>query len=203
MIGEANGLSSISWSPHYNYYRDYDPSIGRYLQSDRSGLRGGLNTYLYVNGTPLKLVDPKGLVGFGVNDMRDMIARNNNSGYSNELILCIAWNESNFDPFLSSGTGPRGLMMVSNVALKELRRSGRGNYNPNDVDVDPEQNIGAGSAYLGWMRDRGKRRGTEDALRSYGTGPTYPAPQIIDCEKCLKEQPACADPKECLAKVHK
>jgi RHS repeat-associated protein len=42
---------------HYNYFRDYDPAIGRYIQSDPIGLDGGLNTYLYVLADPLSLFD--------------------------------------------------------------------------------------------------------------------------------------------------
>jgi RHS repeat-associated protein len=47
---------------HYNYFRDYDPSIGRYGESDPIGLLGGLNTYAYVGSRPLTLVDPTGTI---------------------------------------------------------------------------------------------------------------------------------------------
>ena len=52
----ADGESSL----HYNYFRDYDPSLGRYVQSDPIGLDGGLNTYSYVLSNPNRLIDPSG-----------------------------------------------------------------------------------------------------------------------------------------------
>ena len=42
--------------------RDYDPQVGRYIESDPIGLAGGSpSTYVYVGNDPIWFVDPFGL----------------------------------------------------------------------------------------------------------------------------------------------
>ena len=49
---------------HYNYFRDYDASTGRYIESDPIGLKGGPNTFTYVEAGPLQKSDVFGLATF-------------------------------------------------------------------------------------------------------------------------------------------
>ena len=89
---------------HYNYFRDYDPRIGRYVQSDPIGLQGGMNTYGYVGGSPLKYLDEQGLAkcdslvcfSSGVNKRK---LETQTSGFS-------PWELTNVhtDPLLRTGT---------------------------------------------------------------------------------------------------
>jgi RHS repeat-associated protein len=46
---------------NYNYFRDYDPAVGRYIESDPIGLRAGANTYVYARGNAVLFRDPLGL----------------------------------------------------------------------------------------------------------------------------------------------
>jgi RHS repeat-associated protein len=54
----------VETGTHYNYFRDYNPATGRYVQSDPIGLQGGLNTYGYVGGSLVGSSDPLGLWTF-------------------------------------------------------------------------------------------------------------------------------------------
>jgi RHS repeat-associated protein len=46
---------------NYNYFRDYNPAIGRYNEADPIGLDGGLNSFVYVQNNPVNRIDPFGL----------------------------------------------------------------------------------------------------------------------------------------------
>jgi RHS repeat-associated protein len=47
---------------HYNYYRDYNPVVGRYVQADPSGIEGGKNhLFVYVGNNAVNRIDPQGL----------------------------------------------------------------------------------------------------------------------------------------------
>ena len=52
-----DGVSGLN----QNYYRDYDASAGRYVQSDPIGIAGGIATYGYAESSPIQLSDRFGL----------------------------------------------------------------------------------------------------------------------------------------------
>jgi len=50
---------------NYNMARDYNPNLGRYVESDPLGLLAGISTYGYAWSDPLRVIDPMGLSGVG------------------------------------------------------------------------------------------------------------------------------------------
>jgi RHS repeat-associated protein len=47
---------------NYNYFRTYDPQMGRHIESDPIGLKGGsYSAYVYANANPISNFDPTGL----------------------------------------------------------------------------------------------------------------------------------------------
>jgi RHS repeat-associated protein len=72
--GNPAGLGNVTYNPrfpgqvfdaennlNYHYARNYDSTLGRYVQSDPIGLGGGIGTYTYVGSQPLVSQDRFGL----------------------------------------------------------------------------------------------------------------------------------------------
>ena len=45
---------------HQNWMRDYDPTLGRYIQADPLGLVDGASVYGYASQNPMRYIDPRG-----------------------------------------------------------------------------------------------------------------------------------------------
>ena len=81
---------------HYNYYRTYDPSTGRYLESDPIGLAAGPNTYSYVENMPTMRIDPLGLFGLAGHSQARMQQHRRNGGRSSNATGSIEFSGGAF-----------------------------------------------------------------------------------------------------------
>ncbi len=75
---------------NYNLFRNYEPAIGRYQESDPIGLAGGINTYLYADGNSLYDSDSSGqcpwCVGAAIGAIAGGIAGYETGGWEGALI---------------------------------------------------------------------------------------------------------------------
>ena len=99
-IGYPGQYFDVETGLWYNYHRYYDPTIGRYLQSDRIALLGGINPYVYAGNDPIDLVDPLGLYCLTPEEIGAL------SGAIGGALAGAYMGKSN--PYLSIGAGSLG-----------------------------------------------------------------------------------------------
>ncbi|UAY74973.1 MULTISPECIES: RHS repeat-associated core domain-containing protein [Pseudoxanthomonas] len=125
---------------NYNYFRDYEPDSGRYVQSDPIGLSGGISTYSYAAANPLVMADATGLAAGDRYRSADVAAAN---ALADVLGISIAsdleyagWVYRRSDGFYTYTTGKRGLTHHSNPGQ---RPSGAlGVYHTHGAESGPE-----------------------------------------------------------------
>ncbi|MCV2886371.1 RHS domain-containing protein [Aestuariibacter sp. AA17] len=102
---------------YFNNARDYDPSLGRYIQSDQLGLFDGPNTYTYAHNNPLTYTDPTGefgLIGAGIGAGIDLLSQlASNGGNWN----CVSWGQV----AISAGLGAIGGGLTNGLAKGAFR----------------------------------------------------------------------------------
>jgi RHS repeat-associated protein len=180
----VRGESDSETGLYYYRARYYDPTVGRFVSEDPTGFEGGVHFYDYVRNGPPSWADPFGLQALSYPAIAGLVAANNRSGQSDELIICIIWKESSNDP---KGQNPHssahGLMGVENGAAQDL------GVDPTTLS-DPGINISVGTTYLhrriAWRPPFGSGGNVARGLAKYGTGPGY-ARSLLRCEKCLKQ----------------
>ena len=182
-------------------FREYSSGLGRWLTRDPIEGRTRLNDYAYVGNSPVVDFDPLLLLSFW--DIQNLVNNNNNSGLSNEFLICQLWQESSFNQNAGQSTPYKGLGQVSNIATQEINRVNKSSYSYSNVKSDPGTNIAVGSAYLNLMIQNNNNN-IAQALQSYGTGSNM-YDKIKACESCLQKQLKIYGPpniKCCLDKLH-
>ena len=129
-----------------------------------------------------------------------LIASNNKSKVSTELLLCLIWKESGFDPKdKSSKSTATGLMQMTKPAVKQVNESSpKGVHFTHSEMTDPAKNIECGTYYLKIRIDWAKGD-LMKGLEGYGTGSGYAA-NILECETCSKNPANNTD--DCLKAIH-
>ncbi len=79
---------------NYNYFRDYNSIIGRYIEADKIGIRRGQNhLYFYVRNNPSNFIDSYGLFTSGPGLPPDYFNPFNPDIWQNTQIFKAGWEE--------------------------------------------------------------------------------------------------------------
>ena len=105
---------------NYNYFRDYEPGTGRYVQNDPAGISDGPSTYGYVHQSPLTGYDPLGLANYrGFNPQREADMRRAVDEAKRKLEECQTCdaNGGNCEYFPDSKRKDRLIKKLNNITF--------------------------------------------------------------------------------------
>jgi RHS repeat-associated protein len=125
---------------NYNYYRDYDPTTGRYVESDPIGLEGGISTYGYAGGSPMMNADPDGLLfSFALKAGLRLLPRLGGS-VAARAASKAGMRQAQRQAHRAANVAKKRLKTKCPSAKKGTKFSGHGDYRPRDgYTVVPEK----------------------------------------------------------------
>jgi RHS repeat-associated protein len=137
---------------NYNVFRTYESATGRYLQPDPMGQAAGPSLYAYVEGDPMSVTDPLGLLAY--------IARNGNSITINLPIAFSGGTQEQYDMMAraisSHWTGRFGNYCVTTNVIDGSKLSG---FDTNYVSVLPGNGMATAEQTGGLSQTKNHRFG--------------------------------------------
>lgn len=166
-IGSPFAFTGREFDPETSllFYRSryYDPTIGRFIQSDPIGFAGGINLYSYVKDNPVNLTDPSGCKNSVEDRQRcvDEYLRNSYWGPVNKIISIFGLVAPIFDKYAmyeAALAGAETVAVKGSIALELQLASGLARDQALKTAVEQSSRVGvyyglgaAGSA-IGWSR---------------------------------------------------
>lgn len=167
---------------HYNYFRDYDPTTGRYIEADPIGLEGGMNIYAYGAENPLIQIDPLGLAnGPAIGWMRSRPPTGSSNGAAGPVgnMSFGAGGAGSLGPMFGSADSGLAVDTKGNICFYSSVCTGGGANHPLNGTLGLVGSVGTGELCSGQQKSRGaywyggKGIGGEGTVQANSDGLSY------------------------------